>query len=175
MELVFSKRTRSNTSIGDVFSVKINDSQKKFFQLIAFDLTQLNSDVIRSFKKTYDLDESPDLSSIINDEVDFYTHCVTKLGLKMKLWEKVGNNDIVGETNNILFRGSSDSGVKKDNQLVTISNNWYVWYINDKTFTKVGKLEGDNREAELGIVVNPYDVIDRMKTGKFNFFYPSFE
>ena len=34
------------TKIGDVFSVKLDNEVKKYFQLIAFDLTQLNSDVI---------------------------------------------------------------------------------------------------------------------------------
>jgi hypothetical protein len=31
------------------------------------------------------------------------------------------------------------------------------------------------KKAELGIIVNPYDVIDRIKTGQYNFFYPRFE
>lgn len=39
------------TKVGDVFSVKLDNEMKKYFQLIAFDLTQLNSDVIRAFKK----------------------------------------------------------------------------------------------------------------------------
>ncbi len=41
------------TKVGDVFSVKLDNEVKKYFQLIAFDLTQLNSDVIRAFKKVY--------------------------------------------------------------------------------------------------------------------------
>jgi hypothetical protein len=45
--------TRISTKIGDVFSAKIDGNTKKYFQLIAFDLTQLNSDVIRGFKKVY--------------------------------------------------------------------------------------------------------------------------
>lgn len=49
-----------------------------------------------------------------------------------------------------------------------------MWHINEK-FTRVGKLTGKNREAEIGIVVTPDDVVDRVKTGKYNFFYPDFE
>ncbi len=41
------------TKIGDVFSVPINDTEKRFMQLVAFDLTQLNSDVVRIFHKKY--------------------------------------------------------------------------------------------------------------------------
>jgi hypothetical protein len=98
------------TKIGDVFSVRIDENSKKYFQLIAFNLMQLNSDVIRAFKKVYSVDENPDLSEIINGEVAFYAHCVTKWGVKMGLGEKTGNIKEVGALNRILFRGTSDSG-----------------------------------------------------------------
>lgn len=175
MALSSNKKKRNNTSIGDIFSVKINDRQKKYFQLIAFDLTQLNSDVIRAFKRIYNLDESPDLSSIIDDEIDFYTHCVTKLGLKMELWEKVGNDSDVGETEHILFRATEDYGVKQGEEPIKVSNNWYIWQINDKDFTDVGKLKGENRKAEIGIVINPLGVIELMKGNKYPVNYPDFE
>lgn len=165
---------RTNTKIGDVFSVKVDESNKKFFQYIVSDLTQLNSDVIRAFKRVYPIDANPDLSEIVKGEVEFYAHCVTKLGLKMSLWEKVGNINDVGKIEHILFRGSSDSGSKPGEQ-IKVSNNWYIWRVNDGDFTRVGKLDGENRRAEIGVVVNPYDVIDRMKTGRYNFFYPDFE
>lgn len=165
---------RANTKIGDVFMVKIDDESKKYFQYIVSDLTQLNSDVIRAFKKIYPINSNPDLSEIVNDEVDFYAHCVTKFGIKMKLWDKIGNTSDIGELDKILFRGSSDSGCKPGEQIL-VSENWYVWKINDSDFTSVGKLEGENKNAELGIVVNPYDVRDRMSTGKYSFFYPGYE
>ena len=53
---------RVRTKIGDVFCVKVSESEKRYFQLIAYDLTQLNSDVIRAFKKVYDIDVNPSLS-----------------------------------------------------------------------------------------------------------------
>lgn len=165
---------RVNTKIGDVFSVKIDENSKKYFQLIAFDLTQLNSDVIRAFKKKYSNDENPDVLEIVNQEVEFYTHCITKFGIKMNLWEKIGNSINLGELSHILFRGSSDSGSKQGEQ-IKISRKWYIWKIGDVDFTQIGKLEGENRKAEIGLVVNPYDVIHRMQTGKYDFFYPDYE
>ncbi len=36
---------------GDVFFVKVDNDYKRYFQYITNDLTQLNSDVIRAFKK----------------------------------------------------------------------------------------------------------------------------
>jgi len=164
---------KTNTKIGDVFSVEIN-GKKKYFQHIANDQTQLNSNVIRAFKGVYPINAEPILSEIINDDVEFYAHCIIKLGIKMNLWKNIGNVNQVGDLENILFRGASDSGSKPGEQ-VKISTNWYVWKINDKNFTRVGKLNGEIRNADLGLVVNPYDVIERMGTGKYSFFYPSFD
>ena len=163
-----------NTKIGDVFSVKISEQHKKYFQYISNDLTQLNSDVIRAFKKVYPIKEMPDVSEIIKDEVEFYAHCATIFGIKFKLWEKIDNISDVGEIGHILFRGSSDSAHKVGQERIKISYKWYVWKINDKDFTVVGKLEGENRKAELGVVVNPHDIVARMQTGKYEFFYPGF-
>ena len=94
---------RTYTKIGDVFSAKTNENTKKYFQLIAYDLTQLNSDVIRVFKEQYPINSNPDLSKIVSGEIEFYIHCTTKAGIKMNLWNKIGNNKNIGETNHILF------------------------------------------------------------------------
>ncbi|MCL2313506.1 MAG: hypothetical protein FWC41_13705, partial [Firmicutes bacterium] len=131
---------RVSTKIGDMFSVKIDENNKKYFQLIAYDLRQLNSDVIRAFKKTYPIDANPNLSEIVNDEVEFYAHCVTKLGIKMNLWEKVGSAKEIGSLNHILFRSTTDYACKADEEPIKVSYNWYVWRINDDNFTRVGKL-----------------------------------
>lgn len=166
--------TRANTKLGDVFSVKVDESHKKYFQLVAFDLTQLNSDVIRAFNQLYTIDANPDLSEIVNGEVAFYAHCVTKIGLKMGCWERAGNIANVGKTDHILFRNTSDYGSKPGEQ-IKISHNWYVWKINDRGFTRVGKLEAENREAEIGIVISANSIVHRMQTGKYDFIYPEFE
>src|SRR5690349_12420930 len=100
---------RVYTKIGDVFCAKISEDTKKHFQLIAYDLTQLNSDVIRAFKKEYAVSETPDLSEIVAGEVEFYAHCVTKFGVKLNLWEKIGTIADIGKVEP-LFRSSGDVG-----------------------------------------------------------------
>lgn len=160
---------RVYTKIGDVFAVKLDDGSRKFFQLIAYDRTQLTSDVIRAFKQRYPINEKPNLAEIVSGEVEFYAHCTTSLGVKMDLWEKVGSIKEIGETKHILFRDSDDYGDKVD-----VSYRWIVWRINEKV-VKVGKLKGENRKAEIGVVVNPEGIVDRIKTGKYNFRYPGFE
>lgn len=166
-----------NTKIGDVFSVKISEHQKKYFQYISNDLIQLNSDIIRVFKRFYSLEETPDIVDVISDEVDFYAHCVTKFGIKFGLWEKIGNTSEIGKPESILFRDTNDYGYKVGQAPLKISHNWHVWRITDKDFRKVGELIGENRKAEIGLVMNPIEIVHRMKTGVYEMManYPDFE
>jgi hypothetical protein len=158
----------SKTKIGDVFSVPLDESSKKYFQYIADDLSQLNSSVIRAFKKAYAIDSAPDLQKIVSDDVDFYAHVVIKWGIKLNLWEKVGNVPFAGRVE-VLFRDTNDYG----NPEVKSSSNWYVWKVNQE-FKQVGKLEGEYRNAEIGIVVAPPDIAHRMRTGEYEFLYPEY-
>jgi len=165
---------RANTKIGDVFFVKIDENNKKYLQYIVSDLTQLNSDVIRAFKEVYPISANPDLSEIVKGEVEFYAHCVTKLGIKIGYWESIGNIADVGNTTNILFRDTNDYGSKPGEQ-IQVSQNWYVWKINDNDFTRVGKLEGENQKSEIGIVISPDSIVHRMRTGGYDFIYPDYQ
>jgi hypothetical protein len=167
------KRARVRTRIGDVFCVRISEQSWKYFQYIANDLTQLNADVIRAFTRSYSNADAADMSMIVEDEVAFYAHVVIHWGIEMGLWEKVGN---VRETGDLraLFRNTSDYGCKVGETPVAISHNWYVWRIGEES-RRVGRLEGENRKAEIGVVVTPPDIVKRMQTGKYSFVYPDFE
>jgi hypothetical protein len=160
---------RITTKIGDVFSVPLDDSSKKYFQYVANDLTQLNSSVIRAFKANYPIDSSPDVLEVVTGEVDFYAHVVLRWGVKMELWRKVGNVPFSGQLP-VLFRGSNDDG----NLSIRLSRNWYVWRIGEET-RHVGELVGDYRKAEIGSVVPAPSVVHRMRTGEYDFAYPKFE
>lgn len=159
---------RVYTKKGDVFSVKTSDTTKKYFQYIASDLTQLNSSVIRAFKEEYPIDAAPDLAEVVKGDVDFYVHCVLNWGLKMGLWEKVGNVPAVGKIDHIMFRQEEDEPGTK------ISYKWYVWRINEE-MKFVGKLKGDYQKAEIGDVMPPHSIVQRMQTGDYGFVFPDFE
>jgi len=161
--------TKLNTKIGDVFSVKIDDYHKKYLQYIISDLTQLNSDVIRAFKKVYPIDDNPELSEIVNGEVQFYAHCVTKWGMKLGHWKKVGNIDDVGKMDHILFRDSGDYG----NPKIKVSQDWWVWKINEEQ-KHVGRLTVEHQKAEIGIVMDAESIVHRMCKGTYDGFYPSY-
>ncbi len=163
----------SRIVIGDVFSVRINEQSRKYFQYVANDPTQLNADVVRAFARAHPVTDSPVLKSIIDDDVAFYAHVVIHWGIRMGLWERVGNVSETGDLR-VLFRDTNDYGCKLGETPVAISHNWYVWRIGEE-FKRVGKLHGENRKAEVGIVVSPPDIVKRMQTGKYSFVYPDFE
>ena len=166
-------RKRGLIRLGDIFAVKSDDYQK-YFQYIADDMTMLNSRVIRVFKEKYPLENVPDFKEVVNGEVEFYAHTSVMLGIKMGLWEKVGNNPATGSTGHILFRMAKDDGHGPGEEPVKISSKWSVWKINEE-FCYVGKLQGENRKAEIGVVKSPVGIVHRIKTGKYYGYYPGFE
>jgi hypothetical protein len=163
------------TKIGDIFSIILDNGNKKYFQYIANDLTQLNSDVIRSFKREYSKEERVDFKELLSGEIDFHAHTPINIGVKQNLYIQEGKHEVYPDITNILFRGTLDYGQKIGEERIKVSNNWRIWHINDKDFTNVGKLTGENRSAEIGIVMPPIAIVERVKTGKFNFVYPDFE
>jgi hypothetical protein len=164
--------TRVVVRKGDVFAVKLDESAKKYFQYIGDDQAQLNSRVIRAFSRTYSIGDTPDLMEIVTGEVDFHAHVVIRWGLQMNLWEKIGNVKDVGKAD-VLFRDTEDAGRHINEPPVEKSEKWYVWRINEP-FRRVGKLEGENRKAEIGLVMSPANIVHRMRTGKYNFVYPGY-
>ena len=63
-----------------------------------------------------------------------------------------------------IFSVDLEHGTKKYFQLIAYDQ-----------FTSVGELEGENRKAEIGVAVNPFDIVQRIKTGHYDFVYPQFE
>ncbi|MDR2384656.1 MAG: hypothetical protein LBD80_03185 [Tannerella sp.] len=167
MELNIKKRTV--IKLGDIFVAKLDDCQK-YFQYVADDMTMLNSRVIRVFEEKYPLGSMPDLTEIAQGDIDFYAHTSVKLGIKLGLWDKIGNSPVFGEID-VIFRRSKDY---TENNKVKISERWEVWRINEE-FRYVGKLKGENRNAEIGLVEPPVGIIHRMKTGEYYGCYPGFE
>ena len=157
------------TKIGDIFSVRLDDTHKKYFQYIANDLTQLNSDVIRCFSEKVPLDIDLEPSTIVLGNVEFHAHCITSLGVKLGCWEKIGHLKIELSSLNILFRDSNDYG----NPNVKKSKDWYIWKINEGT-EQVGELGERNQSVDIGIIVTPSDIVHFMRTGSYPFIYPEY-
>ncbi len=166
---------RLKTKIGDIFSIPISETEKKYMQLIVFDLLQLNSDVVRIFKKKYILEENPELESVIKDDILTYVHCSTDFGLKLNLWKKEGESIEVGNPYNIIFKTADDYGRKEGDEAIKTSHNWHIWKIGDEKFTKVERLKEEFRNAYVGLVINPLGIVEIAKGNKYPLNYPDFE
>ena len=101
-------KKRIVTKIGNVFCVEIKNEFKCYFQYVANDWEQLNSSVIRVFKKRYPIESTPAIDEIIQDEISFYVHTVLRAGIANGAWYKVGTSKEVGDTKNIMFRSYED-------------------------------------------------------------------
>ena len=160
------KRVKA-TKVGDIFEVKISDTEKKYMQYIASDLTQLNSDVVRGFKKNYNVDTKPSIEEIVSDGVDFYAHCDSRHGIRMEYWTLYGNTQDVGNVQNAIFRCSDDHGDG-------ISFRWYIWHINENTI-RVENKDSRLRESYYGVVYPAKMIYERIKNGFFDMVYPRYE
>lgn len=156
--------------IGDVFEVPLEGEKKGYMQYIANDLTALNMDVVRIFKKRYMNTEKPELRDIVNDDIEFYTHCVAvKFGIEDALWKVIGNTADVGDLKTPFFRDYLDQPkvLPSYKQIpVKVAHMWRVWRINGD-MVEVGELRGENIKAEPGLGYWPKHIIARMNTGKY--------
>lgn len=163
---------RIATKIGDIFSVGIGNGKKRYFQLIEFDSTQLNSDVIRAFETEYIVSDKPDIRTILYSKVTFYAHCVTKLGLKIETWEKYGASSDIGSTEGVFFRSSPDYGSQPGVRFR--SEKWFVWEIG-KDQVRVNRDDYRLNESYIGLVFTPNDIVGLLRGERLPAFYPDFE
>ncbi len=152
---------------GGVFEVKLNSNNKRYFQYITKDTTQLNSQVVAVFKRSYEIKYNPVTSEITSDDIDFYAHTMIRGGLFHKLWDPAGKGAILDRDEKIMFRHTEDYGfVKKE-----ISDRWYIWEINNKPI-EVGKLDSKTSLYNVGLVINPFGLFHKIKTDNYKFSYP---
>lgn len=151
--------------IGDVFKVQLEDRRVRPFQHVAQDKTQLNSDVIRVFKRVLQPNEMFELQDVVSSPVDFHAHVYVASAARPGLWQKIGKADVVGRVD-VIFRQSNEIGAG-----VQRSNDWSVWKVNEPMI-HLGSLSEKYKEAEIGVVKNLMDIIERMRSGMYAFMYP---
>lgn len=164
-------KKRIITKIGDVFCAEIEGKFKCFFQYITNDLFQLNSSVIRVFKRHYPMEYKPKIDDLIKDEVAFYAHTVLRPGIALNTWYKVGKSTDLGEDSlaNVMFGHAQDIVVHSPNDIEFVDplTNWYIWHINDPHI-HVGKLPEKYQDIiEIGDVMPYHQIINRMRYGYY--------
>jgi hypothetical protein len=169
---------RKKPTVGDIYEVPLQGNKKGYVQYIGSDTSQLNSDVIRVFKCRESADSSLSIEEILKGEIEFYSHVTgMELGERDGSWIKVGNSNNVGDLKSPFFRDSADELVRKENGnygLPDVSKTWYVWRMNEPRVL-VKDLSGDNINADVGSALPPAWVVQRMNTGKYQFFYSNYK
>ena len=160
---------------GDIFEIDLGDDSKGYIQYIADDVTQLNSRVIRAFKKRYPKDSEPSTEEIVADDVEFFAHVYgIKEIEKRGEWKKIGKSNNIGDIKQAIFRSSHDSGTITLNSPSHISKNWYIWKIGEET-RGVHSNSKLLSQTDYGSVSPASDIAVRMRTGKTEFFHPKYE
>lgn len=123
------------TKIGNIFCAEICGKYKSYFQYIANDMTQLNSSVIRVFKRRYPLDANPKMEDVVSDDVSFYAHTVLRWGIEKGVWHKVGKSDNLGleKLSSVWFASFSTSHYDSELKQLVDSNPgeyWWIWHVN---------------------------------------------
>ena len=154
---------------GDIFKVPLGEGKVGYVQYLAIDETMLHSNVIRAFQTHYDETDKPDLEAVAAGPVQFHAHVFLGAALKFYAWEKVGKAPYP-KTVDVLFRSSGDFGSPE----VKISHKWYIWRINQPK-RYVGSLTKKYQHAEIGVVIAPQNIAERMRTGFYNFVHPGYE
>ncbi len=109
-----------------------------------------------------------DFQELVSSAAAFHAHVAIPVGLKLKIWERIGNSRIVGDSQRICFRICNDYGRPG----LQSSQDWSVWRIG-MPMNRIGPLNEHSRLCEIGLVVNPLSIVSRIRTGKYDFAYPS--
>ncbi len=171
------------TKIGNIFCAEIDGKYanidgkyKVYFQYIANDMSQLNSSVIRVFKRRYPLDANPKMDDIVMNEVAFYAHTVLRAGIDVGAWYKVGKSDNLGldSLRNVWFGDVTYLGnpnFRVDYSKFNTQDNWWVWHVNEERIY-LGQLrnikkfeESDHPTIEPGAVFSYIGIIEWIEFG----------
>lgn len=158
------------TRIGNVFCAEIDGKYKVYFQYIANDMSQLNSSVIRVFKRRYPLDANPKMDDIVKDDVIFHMHTVLRVGIEDGIWYKVGrSNDLGLDQLSKVWFGSVPDSIFNWEKMQSIPCNpeetLYVWHVNEKRIRVDKSLQNQYDNIEPGSVVPFIVIISRIKYG----------
>ena len=155
--------------IGNIFCAEIDGKYKCYFQYIMKDTNQLNSPVIRVFKRRYPMDYKPDMEEIVSDDVLFYAHTFIRFGVFYEAWYKVGNSMNLGvdECRKVLFGTCRTMPPGRFEPVVYVDplDNWRVWHVGEPEVI-FKKLFGKYiYEIQDGVVLPYLSIVERMKYG----------
>jgi hypothetical protein len=157
---------RQMARVGDVFEVRADQATVGVLHYVAKDSTQLHAHVVRAYNCTDIPPDRAELERMVARPPAFVAHVAIQVGVKHGVLILAGRIP-PPEHCYTWFRQANDYG----NQSAT-STNWSVWQVG-KPMKRVSRLSDEQRKYEIGMVVNPYDVLHRLRSGDYEFFYPA--
>ena len=79
--------------VGEVYSTSQNSDQLYVLQFVTRDTTQLNSDVVATWKMSTETWQSYSYDTL--PEPDLFLHTTVLAGIRQSLWHKIGTAEIV--------------------------------------------------------------------------------
>lgn len=163
---------RHCTRVGNIYEAIVGETNKRFFQYIGRDISNMNSDVIRIFNHLYGISDTPTVDEVVQDSVDCYMHTSVHAGVLQDKWRLYGRTRNVGSMD-IYFRDSNDYGLYPNQRIV--SRNWTIWKMNEER-VYVGPLPGKYHSAYIGSIYPPDSVVYRIENQQYlTSFYPDYE
>ena len=142
----------------------------RYFQLVALDMTCLNSDVIAVFQPV-DISEAVSdeerIQRILKTKVAFFTHSMVSIGAKQGEWSKIGTATPVS-FKNTLFKDTFYKDDLPDIEPYEADHyhSWVIWHVGEE-WQHIGAKVERYPQAELGHVFPPEDITYRVEHGKY--------
>lgn len=161
------RKNKFSISSGDIFEVKLENSDKRFFQFLYKDDNYMSGHVIRAFVYTLAGNVELNINDLSSCQVDFITHTRVFEGLKDELWAKIGNLPLEQDFEPPIFRQTNDvySMVKK-------SHNWFIWQYNPENRKYIGNLTEKYEKLPFSSILPPIAIIEWLNTGWHGFMRP---
>ncbi len=149
---------------GEIYEIPYK-SIKRYFQLVAFDETQLNSDVIAVFNYRAKPDEKPSIDDIVDSGVEFFVHTTVNAGVRQELWHKIGKAEIVDYSEALFKEIYDEDGMPTVEPDADSYHSWIIWHVNGD-WQQIGDRVDEYPEAQLGSVYSPSSILYRIEIGR---------
>jgi hypothetical protein len=150
--------------IGDIYQVDLDDGNAAIIQHVGVDATQLGSAVVYVVPYLVRINGLIDYDASLKAGTGFFAHVFLKAGETLGVWRKVTwSNYLAREYQLWAICDQADRQCERP-------DSWVVWHSNQEMRPPVNRNELGG--SELGLVINPRQIVERIKIGKYSIFYP---
>jgi len=169
-----TSQKRIVTKVGDIFKTVSVGKKHRYLQLVAIDRANLNSDVIVVFSAA--MDRKVNIDEVAQGPIEFYTHTSVSQGVRLGLWERVGNASVYINLENLHFKYHRGKEHVDALKRVAAKMNaphleppfdmpyWDAWSLPDEQYHSISGLAGEKLDAQDGAILPARAVMSRLGT-----------